>query len=164
MAAFLAKRDGLAAGQGLPTGVAQSASATRQWVSDELTESARTVAERSREAGDAWLHRVWQRTLAVVWGSVAVLVIGEAVTAIGAGWSTARTAGLLAGLVTAALLTGAARFHRARGGVLAPWSARTTGSPPPARSPSPGCCSPSSPYSFSRCSWQVPPATRSATR
>lgn len=97
MAAFLAKRDGLAAGQGLPTGVAQSASATRQWVSDELTESARTVAERSREAGDAWLHRVWQRTLAVVWGSVAVLVIGEAVTAIGAGWSTARTAGLLAG-------------------------------------------------------------------
>lgn len=120
MAAFLAKRDGLAAGQGLPTGVAQSASATRQWVSDELTESARTVAERSREAGDAWLHRVWQRTLAVVWGSVAVLVIGEAVTAIGAGWSTARTAGLLAGVVTAALLTGAARFHRARGGVLAP--------------------------------------------
>jgi hypothetical protein len=120
VAAFLAKRDGLAAGQGLPTGVAQSASATRQWVSDELTESARTVAERSREAGDAWLHRVWQRTLAVVWGSVAVLVIGEAVTAIGAGWSTARTAGLLAGLVTAALLTGAARLHRARGGVLAP--------------------------------------------
>ncbi|WP_406421541.1 hypothetical protein OH809_17305 [Streptomyces sp. NBC_00873] len=120
VAAFLAKRDGLAAGQGLPTGVAQSASATRQWVSDELTESARTVAERSREAGDAWLHRVWQRTLAVVWGSVAVLVIGEAVTAIGAGWSTARTAGLLAGVVTAALLTGAARFHRARGGVLAP--------------------------------------------
>ncbi|MEV0489325.1 hypothetical protein [Streptomyces atratus] len=120
VAAFLAKRDGLAAGQGLPTGVAQSASATRQWVSDELTESARTVAERGREAGDAWLYQVWRRTLAVVWGSVAVLVIGEAVTAIGAGWSTARTAGLLAGLVTAALLTGAARFHRARGGVLAP--------------------------------------------
>ena len=71
MAAFLAKRDELAAGQGLPTGVAQSASATRQWVSDELTESARTVAERSREAGDAWLHQVWVRTLAVVWGGVA---------------------------------------------------------------------------------------------
>ncbi|MGW1092262.1 hypothetical protein ACWD4L_40000, partial [Streptomyces sp. NPDC002596] len=120
VAAFLAKRDGLAAGQGLPTGVAQSASATRQWVSDELTESARTVAERSREAGDAWLHRVWQRTLAVVWGSVAVLVIGEAVTAIGAGWSTARTAGLLAGLLTAALHTAAARFHPARGGGRSP--------------------------------------------
>ncbi|MET8328320.1 hypothetical protein [Streptomyces sp. NPDC005181] len=120
VAAFLAKRDELAAGQGLPTGVAQSASATRQWVSDELTESARAVAERSREAGDAWLHQVWVRTLTVVWGGVALLAIGEAGTAIGAGWSTARTAGLLAALVTAGLLTGAARFHRARGGVLAP--------------------------------------------
>lgn len=120
MAAFLAKRDELAAGQGLPTGVAQSASATRQWVSDELTESARAVAERSREAGDAWLHQVWVRTLAVVWGGVVLLAIGEAGTAIGAGWSTARTAGLVAALVTAGLLTGAARFHRTRGGVLAP--------------------------------------------
>ncbi|MFI5630921.1 hypothetical protein ACIA8E_16415 [Streptomyces sp. NPDC051664] len=120
VAAFLAKRDELAAGQGLPTGVAQSASATRQWVSDELTESARTVAERNREAGDAWLHQVWVRTLTVVWGGVALLAIGEAGTAIGAGWSTARTAGLVAALVTAGLLTGAARFHRARGGVLAP--------------------------------------------
>ncbi|MFE4918257.1 hypothetical protein [Streptomyces sp. NPDC056661] len=120
VAAFLAKRDELAAGQGLPTGVAQSASATRQWVSDELTESARTVAERSREAGDAWLHQVWVRTLVVVWGGVALLAIGEAGTAIGAGWSTARTAGLVAALVTAGLLTGAARLHRARGGVLAP--------------------------------------------
>lgn len=120
MAAFLTKRDELAAGQGLPAGVAQSVSASRQWVSDELTESARAVAERSREAGDAWLHTLWQRTLAVVWGGVALLVIGEAVTAIGAGWSTARTAGLIAALVTAGLLTGAARVHRARGGLLAP--------------------------------------------
>lgn len=120
MAAFLAKRDELAAGKGLPAGVAQSASASRQWVSDELTGSARAVAERSRESGDAWLHQVWQHTLLVVWGGVAVLVIGEAVTAIGAGWSTARTGGLVAGLVTAGLLTGAARVHRARGGLLAP--------------------------------------------
>ncbi|WP_326679205.1 hypothetical protein [Streptomyces sp. NBC_01237] len=120
VAAFLAKRDELAAGKGLPAGVAQSASASRQWVSDELTESARAVAERSRDAGDAWLHQVWQRTLLIVWGGIAVLVIGESVTAIGAGWSTARTAGLVAGLATAALLTGAARLHRARGGLLAP--------------------------------------------
>ena len=120
MAAFLAKRDELASGQGLPSGVAQSVSASRQWVSDELTESARTVAERSREAGDAWLHTLWVRTLVVVWGGVVLLVIGEAVTAIGAGWSTARTAGLIAALVTAGLLTGAARVHRARGGLLAP--------------------------------------------
>ncbi|MFJ8749808.1 hypothetical protein ACIREO_10795 [Streptomyces sp. NPDC102441] len=120
VAAFLTKRDELAAGQGLPGGVAQSVSASRQWVSDELTESARTVADRSREAGDAWLHALWRRTLAVVWGGVVLLVIGEAVTAIGAGWSTARTAGLLGALVTAGLLTGAARVHRARGGLLAP--------------------------------------------
>ncbi|WP_124281364.1 hypothetical protein [Streptomyces sp. ADI97-07] len=120
VAAFLVKRDELAAGKGLPAGVAQSASASRQWVSDELTESARAVAERSCEAGDVWLHVVWRRTLALVWGGVALLIIGEAATAIGAGWSTARTAGLIAGLVTAGLLTGAARLHRARGGLLAP--------------------------------------------
>lgn len=92
MAAFLAKRDELAAGQGLPGAVAQSVSASRQWVSDELTESARAVAERSREAGDAWLHTLWLRTLTVVWGGAALLLVGESVTAIGAGWSTARTA------------------------------------------------------------------------
>ncbi|MFE6762936.1 hypothetical protein [Streptomyces sp. NPDC057689] len=120
VAAFLAKRDEFAAGQGLPAGVAQSASATRQWVSDELTESAREVADRGREAGDAWLYRVWQRTLLIVWGGLAVLALAEAATAIGAGWTHARTAGLLAGLVTAALLTGAAHVHRARGGLLAP--------------------------------------------
>ncbi|MFD0341239.1 hypothetical protein ACFVH0_21650 [Streptomyces sp. NPDC127117] len=120
VAAFLAKRDELAAGQGLPPGVAQSASATRQWVSDELTQSARTVAERGREAGEAWLYRVWRRTLIAVWAGVALLVIGEAATAIGAGWTNARTAGLVAGLVTAGLLTGAAHVHRARGGLLAP--------------------------------------------
>lgn len=120
MAAFLAKRDGLAAGQGLPAGVAQSASATRQWVSDELTQSARAVADRGREEGDAWLYRVWQRTLVTVWGAVAVLAVAEAATAIGAGWTHARTAGLVAGLVTAATLTGAAHVHRGRGGLLAP--------------------------------------------
>nr|WSW67275.1 hypothetical protein OG461_14280 [Streptomyces sp. NBC_00995] len=120
VAAFLAKRDELAAGQGLPSGVAQSASATRQWVSDELTQSARTVAERGREAGDAWLYRVWQRTLVIVWGAVAVLALAEAGTAIGAGWTHARTAGLVAGCVTAGLLTAAAHVHRARGGLLAP--------------------------------------------
>lgn len=120
VAAFLVKRDELAAGQGLPAGVAQSASATRQWVSDELTQSARTVADRGREAGDAWLYRVWQRTLVIVWGAVAVLAVAEAATAIGAGWTHARTAGLVAGFVTAGLLTAAAHVHRARGGLLAP--------------------------------------------
>ncbi|MDK0521623.1 hypothetical protein [Streptomyces sp. ML-6] len=120
VAAFLAKRDEFAAGQGLPSGVAHSASATRQWVSDELTQSARTVAERGREAGEAWLYRVWRRTLIAVWGGVVLLVLGETVTALGGGWTNARTAGLIAGLVTAGLLTGAAHVHRARGGLLAP--------------------------------------------
>ncbi|WP_254811888.1 hypothetical protein [Streptomyces cavourensis] len=120
VAAFLAKRDELAAGNGLPAGVAQSASASRQWVSDELTESARTVAERGRAAGDVWLHHVWRGTLFGVWGAVVALLVGASLTAIGPGWTTARTAALAAAFVTAALLTVAARFHRARGGLLAP--------------------------------------------
>ncbi|MFD8058003.1 hypothetical protein ACFXA0_25115 [Streptomyces cyaneofuscatus] len=120
VAAFLAKRDELAAGNGLPAGVAQSPSASRQWVSDELTESARTVAERGRAAGDVWLHHVWRGTLFVVWGAVIALLVGASLTAIGPGWTTARTAALVAAVITAALLTVAARLHRARGGLLAP--------------------------------------------
>ncbi|MFC8727500.1 hypothetical protein [Streptomyces bacillaris] len=120
VAAFLAKRDELAAGNGLPAGVAQSASASRQWVSDELTESARTVAERGRAAGGVWLHHVWRGTLFAVWGAVVALLVGASLTAIGPGWTTARTAALAAAFVTAVLLTAAARFHRARGGLLAP--------------------------------------------
>lgn len=120
VAAFLVKRDELAAGQGLPAAVAHSAGASRQWVSDELTQSANAVADRSREAGDAWLHAVWRRTLLVVWGGVALLALVQSATAIGAGWTLARTAGLLAALVVAGLLTAAARLHRSRGGLLAP--------------------------------------------
>ncbi|WP_399928472.1 hypothetical protein [Streptomyces kanamyceticus] len=120
VAAFLTKRDELAAGQGLPAAVAHSAGASRQWVSDELTQSARTVAERGRAEGEAWLRRLWTRTLGVVWGSFAVLLLVQAFTAIGAGWTAARTAGLLAALVVGGLLTGAAYVHRERGGVLAP--------------------------------------------
>lgn len=120
VAAFLAKRDQLAAGQGLPAAVAHSPGASRQWVSDELTQSARTVADRSRAAGESWLQLVWCRSLQVVWVSVTALVLGQAVTAIGAGWTDARTAGLLAALVVGGLLTAAARLHRACGGLLAP--------------------------------------------
>ncbi|MGH4034232.1 hypothetical protein ACQB60_35540 [Actinomycetota bacterium Odt1-20B] len=120
VAAFLARRDELAAGQGLPAAVAHSAGASRQWVSDELTQSARAVAERGRAEGEAWLARLWRRTVLVVWAGVAVLLLVQALTAIGAGWTLARTAGLLAALVAAGLLTGAGYAHRARGGVLAP--------------------------------------------
>lgn len=120
VAAFLAKRDELATGQGLPVALSHSSVASRQWVSDELTQSARTVADRSREVGEAWLRLVWCRTLLVLWGGLAVLGLGQTVTAIGAGWTAARTAGLLAALAVAGLLTGAARLHRSRGGLLAP--------------------------------------------
>ncbi|MFE2939680.1 hypothetical protein ACFXKG_11580 [Streptomyces sp. NPDC059255] len=120
VAAFLAKRDELAAGQGLPAAVAHSVGASRQWVSDELTQSARAVADRSREAGDAWLHTVWRHTLFAAWGCVVLLLLAQAVTAIGTGWTLARTAGLVAAVLCAGLLTAAAWLHRARGGLLAP--------------------------------------------
>ncbi|WP_393079307.1 hypothetical protein [Streptomyces sp. LN704] len=120
VAAFLAKRDELASGQGLPAAVAHSASASRQWVSDELTQSADLVAERGRVDGEAWLGRLWRRTAFAVWGTVVALLLVQALTAIGAGWSAARTAGLVAAVVVAGLLTGAGYLHRARGGALAP--------------------------------------------
>ncbi|MGW2340166.1 hypothetical protein [Streptomyces sp. NPDC001661] len=120
VARFAAKRDELAAGQGLPAAVAHSAGASRQWISDELTQSARAMADRGREEGVAWFSRLWPRTLYVVWGAVGALLIGQSLTAIGAGWTAARTAGLVAALVVAGLLSLAGYLHRARGGVLAP--------------------------------------------
>ncbi|WP_031477526.1 hypothetical protein [Streptomyces bicolor] len=120
VAEFLLKRDEFAAGQGLPAAVAHSASASRQWVSAELTQSAELVAERGRAEGEAWLARLWLRTATVVWALVVVLLLVQAFTAIGAGWTSARTAGLLAALLTAGALTAASWFHRARGGALAP--------------------------------------------
>lgn len=53
-------------------------------------------------------------------GLVVALLLVQALTAIGAGWTAARTAGLLAAVVTAGALTAASWFHRARGGALAP--------------------------------------------
>ncbi|MEV7285356.1 hypothetical protein AB0O01_12455 [Streptomyces sp. NPDC093252] len=120
VAEFLRRRDEFAAGQGLPAAVAHSASASRQWVSEALTQSAEDVAERSRAEGDAWLHRLWVRTACTVWAAVVLLLLGQAFTAIGTGWTAARTAALLAALLVAAALTIASRYHRARGGVLAP--------------------------------------------
>ncbi|MFB7336274.1 hypothetical protein FNH09_27755 [Streptomyces adustus] len=120
VAAFLLKRDGFAAGQGLPAAVAHSASASRQWVSEELTQSAEAVAARGRAEGGAWLARLWRRTAGTAWGVVVALLLAQALTAIGAGWTTARTAGLLAALVVAGALTAASWFHRTRGGALAP--------------------------------------------
>jgi hypothetical protein len=120
VAAFLLKRDEFAAGQGLPAAVAHSASASRQWVSEELTQSAEAVAERGRAEGQAWLTRLWLRTAVTVWTGVVVLLLVQSLTAVGAGWTAARTAGLLAAVVVAGALTTASWFHRARGGALAP--------------------------------------------
>ena len=120
VAEFLLMRDGFAAGKGLPAAVAHSASASRQWVSEELTQSAELVAERGRAEGEAWLARLWQRTVSAVWALVVLLLLVQSLTAIGAGWTTARTAGLLAAVVVGGVLTAASWFHRARGGVLAP--------------------------------------------
>ncbi|MCX5171009.1 hypothetical protein [Streptomyces antibioticus] len=120
VAEFLLKRDEFAAGQGLPAAVAHSASASRQWVSEELTQSAEHVADRGRAEGEAWLGRLWVRTAGTVWAAVVALLLVQALTAIGAGWTSARTAGLLAALVVAGALTAASWFHRARGGALAP--------------------------------------------
>ncbi|MGW4922408.1 hypothetical protein [Streptomyces parvulus] len=120
VAAFLRRRDEFAAGQGLPAAVAHSASASRQWVSEELTQSAELVARRGRAEGDAWLAGLGRRTMAAVWAAVVLLLLGQSLTAIGAGWTAARTAGLAAALLVAGALTAACWFHRTRGGALAP--------------------------------------------
>jgi hypothetical protein len=89
-------------------------------VSDELTQCADLVAERGRADGEAWLALLWRRMAVAVWGAVVVLLITQALTAIGAGWTVARTAGLVAAVVVGSTLTGVAYLHRARGGALAP--------------------------------------------
>ncbi|MFE3763108.1 hypothetical protein ACFXPI_15240 [Streptomyces sp. NPDC059104] len=120
VAAFLEKRDEFAAGHGVPAAVAHSLGASRQWVSDELTLSARTVADRGREAGHSWLYLLSRRAVLVVWIAAGILLVVQVGTALGTGWSTARTAGLLAAVVLAGLLTLAARAQSLRGGLLAP--------------------------------------------
>ncbi|WP_418958633.1 hypothetical protein [Streptomyces tritici] len=120
VAAFLARRDELAGGHGVPAALAHSPVASRQWVSDELAQSARTVAVRDRAAGEEWTGRVWRGSLAAVGGGLVALLLGQAFTAIGAGWTAGRTRALLAAFLTAAVLLAAARAHRARGGLLAP--------------------------------------------
>ncbi|WP_368396399.1 hypothetical protein [Streptomyces sclerotialus] len=118
VAAFLALREDFAAGRGVPYGLAHSAGAARQWISDELAQSARAVAERAAAAGRARGEAVRRRTPLVLWGAVGALLVVQSLTAIGAGWTDSRTAALAAAVVLAALLTAAARWHH--GGLLAP--------------------------------------------
>ncbi|MEV7378085.1 hypothetical protein [Streptomyces lydicus] len=120
VAAFVALREDFAAGRGVPSGLARSAGAARQWVSDELTLSAEELARRGAAERVSWLAAVRWRTLLAVWGAVVALLLGEALTAIGAGWTASRTAALAAAVVLALGLTAAAFRHRAHGGALAP--------------------------------------------
>ncbi|MEU2115353.1 hypothetical protein ABZ567_06815 [Streptomyces sp. NPDC016459] len=120
VAAFLARRDELAAGHGVPAAVAHSPVAARQWVSDELAQSARAVTVRGRGADAAWLDRVRRGGLGAAWGAVLALLLGQALTAIGTGWTATRTAGLCTALLLALLFSAAAHAHRSRGGLLAP--------------------------------------------
>ncbi|MER7156245.1 hypothetical protein ABT366_36130, partial [Streptomyces lydicus] len=120
VAAFVALREDFAAGRGVPSGLAHSAGAARQWVSDELTLSAEELARRGAAERVSWLAAVRWRTLLAVWGAVVALLLGEALTAIGAGWTASRTAALAAAVVLALGLTAAALGHRAHGGALAP--------------------------------------------
>ncbi|MFI6768268.1 hypothetical protein [Streptomyces sp. NPDC050355] len=120
VAAFVALREDFAAGRGVPSGLARSAGAARQWVSDELTLSARDLARRGAAEGVSWLAAVRWRTLLAVWSAVVALLLGQALTAIGGSWTAGRTAGLLAAVVLALGLTLAALLHRAHGGALAP--------------------------------------------
>ncbi|GAU64909.1 integral membrane protein MviN [Streptomyces sp. NBRC 110611] len=120
LAAFIALREDFAAGRGVPSGLARSAGAARQWVSDELTLSARELAQRRADERIAWLTAVRWSTLLLVWIAVAALLLVQALTAIGTGWTVTRTAGLVAAVVLALVLTLAAWRHRAHGGAMAP--------------------------------------------
>ncbi|WBB63660.1 hypothetical protein O7599_14560 [Streptomyces sp. WMMC500] len=117
---FARRRDGFAAGEGVPAGVAHSPGASRQWVSDELTRSADTLAARGAAADGTSPASLWRRTLYVIGAGLLALVLVVGLTALGPGWTRARTAALLAAVLTAGLLAGAAWLNRARGGLLAP--------------------------------------------
>ncbi len=120
VAAFVAMREDFAAGRGVPAGLARSAGASRQWVSDELTLSARELTKRRAAERVTWLTTVRRRTLLGVWGAVVAVLLGQALTALAHGWTATRTAGLLAAVVLALGVTAAAWWHRAHGGALAP--------------------------------------------
>lgn len=120
LADFARRRDALAAGAGVPEALAHSPAAARQWVSDELTQEARELAERAREANASWLAQRARYTVFAAWGGAALLFLGQLGTAFAAGWTLARTAGLVAAVLLAGLVHLAAWRHGARGGVLAP--------------------------------------------
>ncbi|MGA4540377.1 hypothetical protein ACPA54_10300 [Uniformispora flossi] len=113
-------RRALARGEGVPAVVAPSEFATRQWIDDELRGLSQDVAARRRAHGRAALRLLGTRTLAGLWAAVVVLVLVQALTAIGPGWTVARTAALTAAAVTVAVLSGVAIWTREGAGLYAP--------------------------------------------
>ncbi|MFF9477866.1 hypothetical protein [Streptomyces sp. NPDC014733] len=120
VAAFVALREEYAAGRGIPAGLTRSAGAARQWISDELTLSARGLTAHAAATRTAWLDAVHRSTLRTLWGAVAALLLGQALTAVGGGWTAHRTATLTAAVALALGGTVTAWRHRGHGGVLAP--------------------------------------------
>ncbi|MFF2811737.1 hypothetical protein ACFVT2_32115 [Streptomyces sp. NPDC058000] len=120
LAAFVALREDFAVGRGVPAGLAHSVGAARQWVSDELTLSARLLAERGVAEGASWPVVVRRRTVAAAWAGVLALLLGQALTAVGSGWTAGRTATLAAAAVLALGVTVTAWLHREQGGALGP--------------------------------------------
>ncbi|MDI3405507.1 hypothetical protein [Streptomyces cavernicola] len=120
VAEFLAQRDALASGDGLPAALAHSAAASRQWASDALTQSAAVVAERGRAEGRAWLRQMHRRTLTAVGAAGTLFLLAQALTAIDAGWTAARTAGALAAALSGGALLAVGHAHQTHGAALAP--------------------------------------------
>jgi hypothetical protein len=120
VADFETLRRALARQEGVPATVAHSDNGARQWISDELRGRAQDLGTVRRAQGRAWLRVLGGRALVVLWSLVAVLVLVEALTAIGAGWTASRTAGIVAAVVVAGALSVVGWAARDNGGVFAP--------------------------------------------
>lgn len=119
-AGFAEARRALARREGVPAVVAPSELATRQWIDDELRSRSHLLAAKRRAHGRAALRLLGTRTLAALGGAVVVLLIVQALTAIGTGWTVPRTAALVAACVAVALLAGVAYWARTGAGLYAP--------------------------------------------
>ncbi|WTW97013.1 hypothetical protein OG216_28265 [Streptomycetaceae bacterium NBC_01309] len=117
---FAEARRALARREGVPSVVAPSEPATRQWIDDELRSRSLELAVKRRAHGRAALRLLGNRTVAFLWGTVVVLLVVEALTAIGTGWTVTRTAALSAAVVSTGVLTGVAYWARAGAGLYAP--------------------------------------------
>ncbi|MDI2126806.1 hypothetical protein [Yinghuangia seranimata] len=113
-------RRALARREGVPTVVAPSEPATRQWIDDELRGRSKDLAAKRRAHGRAALRLLGTRTLSAVWAAVVVLLLVQALTAIGTGWTVTRTAALVAAVVTVVALSALAYWTRTGAGMYAP--------------------------------------------